>query len=309
MRESVDVPAVRTCRADTRSPDRRGADRSRFALVRYAVGKLLDRKPATGGFRQGPLCVVSPGGSSSLLADLADLIQAEDRPCFATDGPSLGQEMDAAAERDCWNRLRGRFCRPQVVIVQRFEQIGGRNRQAAFRQLFDAAEAADWCLGLGSHPHAGPLEPDLAARLAAGLVVTLSGEAAKPSGHSPTITRIVSATARQFGIATATLTGSGRSRTVARARSLAMFLARRLTSLSYEAIGRGVGGRDHTTAMLAARVTAVRLAADDSLAADAEAIIAGLAPRARGRRRKGFSTAPQDDVGRMSVACRDDERS
>ena len=83
--------------------------------------KLLDRRPATGGFRQGPLCVVSPGGPSSLLADLADLIQAEDRPCFATDGPSLGQEMDAAAERDCWNRLRGRFCRPQVVIVQRFE--------------------------------------------------------------------------------------------------------------------------------------------------------------------------------------------
>ena len=96
---------------------------------------------------------------------------------------------------------------------------------------------------------------------------------------------------------------------MARARSLAMFLARRLTSLSYDGDRPGVGGRDHTTAMHAARVTAVRLAADDSLAADAEAIIAGLAPRARGRRRKGFSTGPQDDVGRMSVACRDDERS
>lgn len=254
------------------------SDRSRFALVRYAMERLLDASRIEDGFRQGPLCVVAPGGSSRLLDDLAELARADDRQCIATDGRSLAREMDEAVALDRWNRLRARFARTRLVIVQRFEAIGGRGRQANFRQLFDAVDA-EWCLGLASHPQAGPLESDLAGRLTAGLVVTMSGDGPRSAGDRPTVARIIAATARQFGIPPAILTGGGRSRTVARARSLAMLLARRLTGLSYEAIGKAVGGRDHTTAMHAARVTTARLAIDDTLAADAEAIVARLAPR------------------------------
>jgi len=294
--------------------------------MRYAIHQLLDRSTAEAGFRQGPLCVVTPTATSSLLDDLADRARAEGLACLATDGKSLGREMDAATNAGRWDRLRSRFCRRQLVIVQRFEAIGGPARQAAFRQLFDAADAVDWCLGLGSHPHAGSLEDDLAARLAAGLVVTIAGEPAEPAGPVGTrlsIARIVSVTARQFGITTATLTGSGRSRTIARARSLAMLLARRLTNLSYEAIGRSIGGRDHTTAMHAARVTTARLAVDDSLSADAEAIVARLAAPSRrrgtaaGRRqgrhnadggsRRGRSKPGRTTVGSMSETWQDDE--
>jgi hypothetical protein len=253
-------------------------DHSRFALVRYAMERLLDASRIEDGFRQGPLCVVAPGGSSRLLDDLAELARAEDRQCIATEGGSLAREIDEAVALDRWNRLRARFARPGLVIVQRFEAIGGRSRQANFRQLFDAVDT-EWCLGLASHPQAGPLQSDLAGRLTAGLVVTMSGDRPCSAGDRPTVARIIAATARQFDIPPAILTGGGRSRTVARARSLAMLLARRLTDLSYEAIGKAVGGRDHTTAMHAARVTAARLAIDDTLAADAEAIVARLAPR------------------------------
>jgi len=240
--------------------------------------RLLDESRIEDGFRQGPLCVVAPGGSSRLLDDLAELARADDRQCIATDGGSLAREMDEAIALDRWNRLRARFARTRLVIVQRFEAIGGRGRQANFRQLFDAVDT-EWCLGLASHPQAGPLQSDLAGRLTAGLVVTMSGDGPRSAGDRPTVARIIAATARQFGIPPAILTGGGRSRTVARARSLAMLLARRLTGLSYEAIGKAVGGRDHTTAMHAARVTTARLAIDDTLAADAEAIVARLAPR------------------------------
>ena len=307
----------RTNQRTNQGPNR-GSTGSRVALVRYAIHQLLDRSEAATGFRQGPLCVVTPTAASSLLDDLADRAQAEGLPCLATDGKSLGQEMDVATNADRWDRLRSRFCRRQLVIVQRLEAIGGPARQAAFRQLFDAAAAADWCLGLSSHPDAGPLEDDLAARLAAGLVVTITADVAEPAEPvvaRPSIARIVSVTARQFGIATATLTGSGRSRTIARARGLAMLLARRLTNLSYAAIGRSIGGRDHTTAMHAARITTARLAVDDSLAADADAIVAQLAaprrrrgPPVRGNRARG-GHGGQRMVGSMSGAWQDDERS
>jgi len=266
-------PAARPC-----------LDRSRFALVRYAIEQLLDASRGGDRFRQGPLCVVAPGGSSRLLDDLAELAGADERQCVATEGGSLGREMDEAVALDRWNRLRARFSKPRLVIVQQFEAIGGRSRQANFRQLFDAADT-EWCLGLARHPQAGPLESDLAGRLTAGLVVTMTGDGPRPSKDRPTIARIIAATARQFGIPPAILKGGGRSRTVARARSLAMLLARRLTGLSYEAIGQAVGGRDHTTAMHAARVTSARLAIDDALAADADAIVARLAPRPRPQRR------------------------
>ena len=50
-----------------------------------------------------------------------------------------------------------------------------------------------------------------------------------------------------------TLTGAGKTRAVAHARQLAMYLCRELTDLSLPKIGAQFGGKDHTTVMYADR--------------------------------------------------------
>ncbi len=59
-----------------------------------------------------------------------------------------------------------------------------------------------------------------------------------------------------------------RSRDVARPRQVAMYLVKRLTSKSFPDIGKGFGGRDHTTAMHAVRTIEKLAAADKTLADD-----------------------------------------
>lgn len=58
-------------------------------------------------------------------------------------------------------------------------------------------------------------------------------------------------TAEHFNIDLATLTGTGKTRAVAHARQLAMYLCRELTDLSLPKIGSEFGGKDHTTVMYA----------------------------------------------------------
>ena len=59
--------------------------------------------------------------------------------------------------------------------------------------------------------------------------------------------------AEYFRISMDRLTGSGKTRTVAHARQLAMYLCRELTDLSLPKIGQEFGGKDHTTVMYANR--------------------------------------------------------
>jgi chromosomal replication initiator protein len=88
--------------------------------------------------------------------------------------------------------------------------------------------------------------------------------------HSPSDSRediaqlkqIVAVTARFFSVTQAALIGPSRRTSLVEARNVAAYLARRLTSLSYADIGRGLGHRDHTTIMHAERRLAERLAHD-----------------------------------------------
>ncbi|CAB0578334.1 chromosomal replication initiator protein DnaA [Corynebacterium diphtheriae] len=64
---------------------------------------------------------------------------------------------------------------------------------------------------------------------------------------------IMSVTAEYFHIDVDTLKGSGKSRSVAHPRQLAMYLCRELTDLSLPKIGEHFGGKDHTTVMYAYR--------------------------------------------------------
>ena len=75
-------------------------------------------------------------------------------------------------------------------------------------------------------------------------------------GNSPgqiTVSTIMDRTAAYFDVTVDELCGSSRSRTLANARQIAMYLCRELTDLSLPKIGQQFGGRDHTTVMYADR--------------------------------------------------------
>jgi chromosomal replication initiator protein len=76
-----------------------------------------------------------------------------------------------------------------------------------------------------------------------------------PESQGPqiTATTIMGQTASYFGLSIEDLCGTSRSRVLATARQIAMYLCRELTDLSLPKIGQQFGGRDHTTVMYADR--------------------------------------------------------
>ena len=66
---------------------------------------------------------------------------------------------------------------------------------------------------------------------------------------STSLADIVSTVGRYYRMPLRTLRSSSRKAPVVLARAVAIYLARHLTPLSYEEIGRYLGGRDHTTVM------------------------------------------------------------
>lgn len=64
---------------------------------------------------------------------------------------------------------------------------------------------------------------------------------------------IIEQAASYFDISVDTLTGVGKTRAVAHARQIAMYLCRELTDLSLPRIGEHFGGKDHTTVMYAVK--------------------------------------------------------
>jgi chromosomal replication initiator protein len=77
--------------------------------------------------------------------------------------------------------------------------------------------------------------------------------------------RIVTEVAKSFGVRAGDLAGASRRQGIVRARGVAIYLARRQTSLSLEAIGDYFGGRDHTTVLHACRKTQELCETDDSV--------------------------------------------
>lgn len=84
------------------------------------------------------------------------------------------------------------------------------------------------------------------------------------------LAEITNAVSRHFRQKSADLRSTSRKQRIVRSRSLAMFLARRLTSKSMHQIGSYFGGRDHTTVLHAIRKTEslIRNDADLRRAAD-----------------------------------------
>ncbi|GGP38343.1 chromosomal replication initiator protein DnaA [Saccharothrix coeruleofusca] len=74
-----------------------------------------------------------------------------------------------------------------------------------------------------------------------------------PDSHAPEITAptIMAVTAEFFGVSIDDLCGPGKTKVLAQARQISMYLCRELTDLSLPKIGQTFGGRDHTTVMYA----------------------------------------------------------
>lgn len=83
-----------------------------------------------------------------------------------------------------------------------------------------------------------------------------------------TIEEIQRKVAEHYNVRLSDMIGPKRSRTIARPRQIAMYLAKKLTTRSLPDIGRRFGGRDHTTIMHGIRKIEELKAADSQLAED-----------------------------------------
>jgi chromosomal replication initiator protein len=99
-----------------------------------------------------------------------------------------------------------------------------------------------------------------------------------PPVVAPTIARIQELTCEAFAVTLDELLSHDRTARVSWPRQVAMYLCREHTQLSLPAIGKGFGGRNHTTVMHACRRTGERLASDQ----DAFEAVRALSARLRG---------------------------
>jgi chromosomal replication initiator protein len=96
------------------------------------------------------------------------------------------------------------------------------------------------------------------------------GDLLRVSERKLTIDEIMKVTCEHYSLRMSDMTSARRSRTVARPRQMAMYLAKKLTPRSYPEIGRKFGGRDHTTVLYAVRKIEELMIADDQIAEDAQ---------------------------------------
>lgn len=88
-----------------------------------------------------------------------------------------------------------------------------------------------------------------------------------------TIDDIQKRVAAHFNIKLSDMGSARRSRSIARPRQVAMYLAKKLTSRSLPEIGRRFGGKDHTTVMHAVKRIEELSAQDEALAEDIEILL------------------------------------
>lgn len=265
------------------------------ALARRHLRGLLDGTSARSPRDHQPLVLVGDETAATLLDDIREACAARvPGGVVAVDGRDLDRAIAAAESDERFDRVRDRLVSPGVLLVHRVEAISLPRRQQRFARVLDDAASAGVivCLSMARSPAAAGLDPALESRLSAGLVVPLQRSGpGRTSAVRPavSVTDLIRATSRRQGIAVTSITGQCRTRVVVEARSLAMYLARRLTGSSLEAIGRAFGGREHTTVLRSVRSMARRLAADPCLAEDVESFVETLAIAAstRSRRRAG----------------------
>lgn len=276
------------------SPDGRPATRKPRAaagLARRHLLALLDGGASPRPPDHPPLVLVGDEAAETLLDDIQHACAARvPGGVVAVGGRELDRALHDAESHEQFDRLRDRLVSPGVLLVPGVDAISLPRRQQQFARVLDAAAAAGTrvCVSLARPPAAAGLDQSLESRLSAGLVVPLQrpGQGPASSARSTvSVAELIRATARRQGVAVTALTGQCRTRSVVEARSLAMYLARRLTGSSLEAIGRAFGGRQHTTVLRSVRGMARRMTADPCLARDVESFVDALTHGPPGRSR------------------------
>jgi len=197
----------------------------------------------------------------------------------------VARDLAAALAGGTLPALTTRLATMRLVVLHDLQATGDPRHQhlvaGLVDELVDAGTAV--CVTLTAHPDEAGLSAPLASRLVGGFVAIIP--TIRPPtetwqiGRRVSINRVIRITARHHGLAPADLVGSGRTRSVVHARSLAMYLARRLTTASLAAIGTAFGGREHSTVLRSVRAVSVQLPGDSALARDVDQI----AVRAVGR--------------------------
>ena len=85
-----------------------------------------------------------------------------------------------------------------------------------------------------------------------------------------TIDGVIQTVAEHFGVQRSEICGRRRHRSIAHPRSIAMYLCRKHVQASFPEIGRGFGGKDHTTVMAACRKVDTALGDDDRMRQEIE---------------------------------------
>jgi hypothetical protein len=207
---------------------------------------------------------------------------------------------------------------PHCILIDRLDTAGVREDDLLLLcQLIDSLLARPTLLAvtLPRHPTTLELHPAVESRLEAGLMIPLgTGEkppahasggtplsrrrplavpgssgkknkagGTKPAARPPTIRRIISTVARYYGIEADDILGSSQRRCHVRPRGLAIHCVHLLTGKSSHAIGRAIGGRDHTTVLHSLKVTANLIHHDPGYAGDFATVIEQLTGRSRRR--------------------------
>lgn len=320
------LPVGRPMAIDPRlsDPSRPGEPSLVGRLLDHAVGLLVDHVTGLPGrsadWPFGPLVIVS--AAEGVAATAVTAAAATRGATLAGSGvavwhgQALGRDLAAAVAGERFERFTAAVAALRLVVIDRIDLVTGAEVEESLASLFDASTAAGtaWCVSVPQLPPAG-LGPRCATRLGAGLVVPAAmppaPRAAAP-GRTPAVGRIIRAAARYHDVPVDAILGPVRMRTVAAARSLAMYLARRLTGRSFHSIGAACGRRDHTTVLHAVRVCGTRIARDPGFAADVERLAAALtgavetrSPGALGRRSRVGSAAL---AGTLATRRRDRRR-
>jgi len=152
-------------------------------------------------------------------------------------------------------------------------------RQAASRASLRLSEPDVHRLASGNHE---TTDHYLSATKIRQLVLQLAAnhELGKPpeaAKHPKLLCRRINAlVTKHFALPVAELRGKSRRQAVADARSLAMYLIRRLIAISYADVGRMFGNRDHTTVLHACRRIESQVSGDPSFRALVDELVMQL---------------------------------
>jgi hypothetical protein len=136
------------------------------------------------------------------------------------------------------------------ALVARRKQIHQSIAAAAVRASSTVEAATISRQTPGDLPNNAPACPPTATTDGSASEISITTESPDPHmPYRPTIRRILSLVAQFHGLSTADLMSTQRTRRLTIPRQIAMALARELTPHSLAAIGKRIGGRDHTTVL------------------------------------------------------------